>query len=1060
MKNIKKYQLIILFLLLCFVAKGQTEAQQIVPQSPTIGSLIQYADCPVSYYSGTPNISIPLYEINVDNFKIPISLSYNASGIKVAQEASWVGLGWSLNAGGCISRSVQCYDDFLEFEYPGIAVTKGYYDDKDITNSGSSEYYSYIYTSTGLKLQLVKDSEPDIFYYSFLGYSGKFILDKARGAVLFDKSSNLKIVVNNNSSKRTFTVIAPDGTEYVFENREKAYLYSRNGSLHNNNLNATKWDDTETSFPGSPVEYVSSWLLSKIITPNKREVLFSYKAELFKSPVQESCIKYNFLSYSGNNTACGKNTTYPYYSTSKAVYETFRLDKISWDNGYIVFNSSDREDIKLTTDSPQKLEGIQVYNQMGELVKGYNLRYSYFNGNKAGSYDYVFKRLRLDNIIDVFDNNCRYTFNYFSGALPAKNSKNTDYWGYYNGGNYGGNYYAPTFYGNTFYTGAARNSNLSYLKIGTLQSIQYPTGGVETFTYEEHTFRGSATISGYADEKSYKFYVYNKDKIDDYPDAPTDTSFTFTLSRTTEVYITGYMEAIGSSRNEHYNYENDVLSIYSLNPSRKRFSHTASEIYGEDYVAVNRRVTLDAGTYVFNVLLPPPDTYANWTFKYDELIYPLSSTKCRGGGLRIAQIDGGGKKREFTYSDGLILVDPVVSYLETITCGNNGAIEGRFQYLVQTSESVVPLSSFRNGNYVGYDMVKETVKTNKGESSIIYNFFNQQEELVDEHPYVVSYINFKNGLLSSVQYCQGSTVLKQELYEYEDVYSQLIRAFKFLPGDMTRHPYDYRVEWNNRSMHTIINRSSKYSSVNEEGYTYNEHMLPKLKKSKPYDKRLEEKTYYPIDYSDAVYQRMVDDNYVNVPIEQLSLVDGQVVSGHKISFKDTLNMYLPCIKYVLDAKFPLSEISYDSAYKAQVYYDIYNKYGKLLQKRENGTSVVYLWSYKGEYPVVEIRNASYTAVASELSKHGITIDTLCEKAFLTSDDIVTLNTLRTALPQSLITIYTYKPLVGVTSITLPDGLTTYYEYDVNGRLKESFYKEAAERRVLQHYNYHYTNANK
>ena len=62
--------------------------------------------------------------------------------------------------------------------------------------------------------------------------------------------------------------------------------------------------------------------------------------------------------------------------------------------------------------------------------------------------------------------------------------------------------------------------------------------------------------------------------------------------------------------------------------------------------------------------------------------------------------------------------------------------------------------------------------------------------------------------------------------------------------------------------------------------------------------------------------------------------------------------------------------------------------------------------------------------------------------------------------KSLITIYTYESLVGVTSITSPYGLTTYYEYDVNGRLKESFYKEGAERRVLQHYNYHYTNANK
>lgn len=1067
MKNIKKrVQLIALLLLFCFVAKGQQqqEAQSIVPPSPTVGSLIQYADCPVSYYSGTPNIHIPLYEINVDNIKIPISLSYHASGIKVAQEASWVGLGWSLNAGGCVSRSVQCYDDFLEYSYPGVGVTKGYYDDSDITSPTSSEYYSYIYTAEGMRMQLIKDSEPDIFYFSFLGYSGKFILDKSRGAVLFDKSANLKITVTETPYReKAFTITTPDGTKCIFNNREKAYFYSKNGSLHNNKSNATKWDDTEIAFIGSPVEYASSWMLSQIITPNKKEILFSYKSELYKAPVQESCIKYNFLNYYGNYTACGKNTSIPYYSTSKAVYETYRLSKISWDNGSVVFDSSEREDVKQTTYSPEKLKSIKIYNQAGTLLNGYNFEYNYFNANKTGSYDYVFKRLQLNNVTSINDSNNKYTFNYFSGTLPAKNSRNTDYWGYYNGRSYGENYYAVTVSGSEIYAGAAKESNLSYLKMGTLQSIQYPTGGVEAFTYEENTFYGGIASGGGVQTNFYKFEVYNSDKVNNYPDAPADTSFTFTLSRTTDVYIAGYLEANDYSRDNNYNYENDIINIYSVDTSKRRFSQTAAGLYGKDYLEVDRKVTLEAGTYTCNFLLPPADTYGYWTLKYDELTSSSPySTEKKGAGLRIAQIDGGGKKRIFNYLLGVMLVDPVTSFFTTITCGNNGGIKGRFDYLAQTSESIVPLSSFRNGNYVGYTVVKETIMAGREESTTIYYFHNRAEEVIDDHPYMISYINFKNGLLHYIQYWKGKTLLKEENFEYEDSSSQLIKAFKFVLADMSSHSYDYRVEWSNRSVHTTVYEKNdpKYQFVNEEKYEYSEQMLPKLKKSQPYDKQLEERIYYPTDFTEPVFQKMVNANQIKKPVEQISLVDGQVISGYKFSYKDTLNMYLPAIKYELNIKSPLPEASYKSAYKAQVYYDLYNKNGKLLQKRENGVSTVYLWSYNGEYLVAEISNATYTTVASYLSAQGTTADVLCAKNTLSADDLRILNALRTTLPQSLITTYTYIPLVGVESITSPDGQTTYYEYDTNGRLQECFYKEGDERRVLKHYDYHYTNNHK
>ena len=92
-------------------AEVQTQISRLmpkpVPQSPNVASLGQFGNYGVSHFTGIPDISIPIFEATSGDLEVPITLSYHSSGVKPTEVASWVGLGWSLSAGGQISRSIR-----------------------------------------------------------------------------------------------------------------------------------------------------------------------------------------------------------------------------------------------------------------------------------------------------------------------------------------------------------------------------------------------------------------------------------------------------------------------------------------------------------------------------------------------------------------------------------------------------------------------------------------------------------------------------------------------------------------------------------------------------------------------------------------------------------------------------------------------------------------------------------------------------------------------------------------------------------------------------------------
>ena len=124
----KRYRFItfIIINIMLTVAKAQMKFPGISPligehayvdvPSPTAASLGRYGDVGVSFFTGNPKITIPIYEFDVRGVKMPISLDYDAAGIMPNSLPSWAGQNWTLNVGGVITRTVKSRYD--EWEYP------------------------------------------------------------------------------------------------------------------------------------------------------------------------------------------------------------------------------------------------------------------------------------------------------------------------------------------------------------------------------------------------------------------------------------------------------------------------------------------------------------------------------------------------------------------------------------------------------------------------------------------------------------------------------------------------------------------------------------------------------------------------------------------------------------------------------------------------------------------------------------------------------------------------------------------------------------------------------
>jgi hypothetical protein len=276
-------------MLLALLSFGFTAfAQQlpkVIPPSPNAASLGQYGAVPVNNYTGVPNISIPLYTIKSGEIEVPITISYHASGIKVSQESSSVGLGWSLNAGGVITRSVLGVNDLRPiFGYAFINDLAS--TELDLPANYQADFHLYREIASGLL-----DGQPDILYYNFMGMSGKLIFGKKTSGSNVIKGIPLEqtnIQFAYYVDEKKWEVTDSKGWKYWFNVKEmsvnhnsREYYYPNDPLLYGSGSFLFNVDrmDVLNNVNLSDI-FISSWYLDKIVTPKGDEVLFEYDQDM------------------------------------------------------------------------------------------------------------------------------------------------------------------------------------------------------------------------------------------------------------------------------------------------------------------------------------------------------------------------------------------------------------------------------------------------------------------------------------------------------------------------------------------------------------------------------------------------------------------------------------------------------------------------------------------------------------------------------------------------------------------------------------------------------------
>lgn len=1028
---------------------------KIMPPAPNASSLLKFNDVPISLSTGVPKINIPIFEVKENNVSIHIGLNYHAGGIRVEEVSSWVGLGWNLNAGGGITRVTRGLPDDSSngYMYTGDKVLEMR---KLLTvSSGTNPIIAgSLYTKINEANMGGNDFEPDIFNYNFNGYSGRFMYNQQTRKFVQTPMSDIIISTEKDTSNKITAWIftTPDGVKYYFgqskNKKRSAYDINIKGTpviYSNNNVSISQ---------GSSVpNHISTWHLMEVVTPSNKSINFSYQSSL---PIQ-------LTSKSGErflNKGCGASAYEAYFTISKYT-ETY-LKEISFSNGRIDFirDANDRLDLK----NSKALNQIKIFDKSNKLIKKILFNYDYFVcsnkdiypwGSFLGDKDQREKRLKLLSIQEFGKNNTQippYTFEYNTTKLPNRFSKAQDYWGYYNG-EHSNRDLIPKIKINSLYYGTSkRNVNREYAKAGVLKKINYPTGGYANYYYESNVVPNSGMRELYD----------TKNVIERFDNSTIQKYNTFSIKkdgrRRVPVNIDTYVSGCDNFNLGNFSCD---FSIKIVNVSNPKYSFVVFRN--------NLEVKMVPGDYKIEVTPMGNGNTVNPKFSialsWEELI---ESKNFLAGGLRVSKTEINDRKssvfKNYDYtqfgndkSSGFMVSKPFFTDTEFL----NSTCPGK-PLVLKISSNDLYTTQKTNGSYVGYSNVTEYI-VGSGKTEYTFSSIGSYYDGGFAHGGVILpdlYVNWLRGNLLK------RTLFKELNNTYIPVYSEqneyertgtlktnntgittvhTIGGFKI--GFYSSLTEKYRIK---KQRFTNFFDSTVLETVKKYYYDNSNYLQPtRVETTNSKGEVLKTRMYYADDklklsnLNSDVFSSAIDklklQNRISEPIQMDSYKGNVLLSRQRTNYKDWgNNIVLPENVQTLKG-IPSSTNKLED----RVVYHNYDDKGNPTElSKKDGTHVVYIWGYYQTQPVAKIEGTKLSDIPTNYISNIQNASNIDNDRTMNYDGREgnlrkQLNKLHqlTALKKSLMTFYTYDPLIGITSITDSRGETIYYEYDDFNRLQ-------------------------